>query len=88
MKKLKVKQIKNKRWTLYLYYNGILIKKVKISQDEAPGENSYVITVYGKKQLFGSYKVGLIVKPIRLLKNDEKKRKTYWGTMYETGIEI
>jgi hypothetical protein len=32
--------------------------------------------------------VGLIVKPIRLLKNDEKKRKTYWGTMYETGIEI
>ena len=86
--KLKVKQIKNKRWTLYLYYNGVLIKKVKISKDEAPGENSYVITVYGKKHLFGTNKAGVIVKPIRLLKNDEKKCRTYWGTTLETGIEI
>lgn len=86
--KIKVKQLKNKKWTLYLYYNGVLIKKVKISKDEAPSENNYVITVYGKKQLFGTNKAGVIVKPIRLLKNDEKKRRTYWGTTLETGIEI
>jgi hypothetical protein len=86
--KLKVKQIKQKKWTLYLYYNGILIKKLKISENEAPGENSYVINVYGKKQLFGSNKVGIIVKPVRLLKNDDRNKKTYWGTILETGIEI
>ena len=77
-----------KKWTLYLYYSGILIKKLKIEEQEAPGDNSYTINVYFKKQLFGSNKVGVIVKPIRLLKSNEKNRKTYWGTMFETGIEI
>ena len=77
MKKIKIKQLKSKKWTLYLYYMGVLVKKVKISQDEAPSENSYVINVYFKKKLFGTNKAGIIVKPIRLLKNDELKRKTY-----------
>jgi hypothetical protein len=77
-----------KKWTLYLYYSGILIKKLKIQEQEAPADNSYVVNVYFKKKLFGSNRVGVIVKPIRLLKNDEKHRKTYWGTMFETGIEI
>ncbi len=88
MKKLKIKQLKSKKWTLYLYYMGVLVKKVKINQDEAPSENSYVINVYFKKKLFGTNKAGIIVKPIRLLKNDEINRKTYWGTTLETGIEI
>ena len=88
MKKLKVKQLKSKKWTLYLYYMGVLVKKVKINQDEAPSENSYVINVYFKKKLFGTNKAGIIVKPIRLLKNDEINKKTYWGTTLETGIEI
>ena len=88
MQKIKVKQIKQKKWTLYLYYNGVLVKKLKIDENEAPGENSYVINVYGHKKLFGSNKVGIIVKPVRILKNDEKKRRTYWGTTLETGIEV
>lgn len=79
--------MKNK-WTLYLYYSGILIKKLKIEEQEAPADNSYVINVYFKKKLFGSNKVGVVVRPVRLLKNDEKNRKTYWGVMFETGIEI
>ena len=78
----------NKKWTLYLYYNGILIKKIKIDENEAPAENSYVVTTLFKKKLFGSNIAGVIVRPIRLLKNDEKRRKTYWGTTLETGIEI
>lgn len=86
--KVKVKQIKQKKWTLYLYYNGILIKKVKINENDAPGENNYPINVYFKKQLFGSIKAGVIVKPIRLIRNDEKSKKTYWGTILDTGIEI
>lgn len=77
-----------KEWTLYLYYSGVLIKKLKINENEAPAENSYVINVYFKKKIFGSNIAGVIVKPIRLLKNDEKNKKTYWGTTLETGIEI
>lgn len=86
--KVKVKQLNKKKWTLYLYYNGILIKKLKIDENEAPGENSYCINVWFKKQLFKSNKVNIIVKPIRLLKNDEQRKITYWGTILETGIEI
>lgn len=77
-----------KKWTLYLYYSGILIKKLKIQEQEAPADNSYVVNVYFKKKLFGSNVAGVIVRPIRLLKNDEKNKKTYWGVTFETGIEI
>lgn len=77
-----------KKWTLYLYYSGILIKKIKIQEQEAPADNSYVVNVYFKKKLFGSNVAGVIVRPIRLLKNDEKNKKTYWGVTFETGIEI
>lgn len=79
---------RGKKWTLYLYYNGVLIKKVKISEDEAPAENNYAIKVYFKKQLFNNNIVSVIVKPIRLLKNDDRKKRTYWGTTLETGIEV
>ena len=77
-----------KKWTLYLYYSGILIKKLKIAEQEAPADNSYSFNVYFKKKLFGSNISGVIVRPVRLLKNDEKNRKTYWGVIFETGIEI
>lgn len=86
--KVKVKQLNKKKWTLYLYYNGILIKKLKINENEAPGENNYEINVWFKKQLFGSNKVNIIVKPVRLLKNNDKEKKTYWGTILDNGIEI
>lgn len=77
-----------KKWRLYLYYNGILVKKIWINENEEPGKNSYVVNVYFKKKLFGSNKVGLILTPIKLLKNDEEKRKTYWGTTFELGIKV
>ncbi len=80
--------MKKKKWKLYLYYNGVLIKKLRISEDEAPAQNSYAIRVYFKKQLFKNVIAGVVVRPIRLLKNDEKNRKTYWGTTLETGIEV
>ena len=79
---------KKKKWALYLYYNGVRIKKLKIDENEAPAENSYAINVWFKKQLFKNNLAGVIVRPVRLLKNDEKNRKTYWGTTLETGIEI
>lgn len=88
LKKLLKKFKREKKWKLYLYYSGILIKIIRIKEQEAPKDNSYSVNVYFKKRLFGSNKAGVIVRPIRLLKNDEKKRKTYWGTTFETGIDI
>ena len=83
-----MKEHKKKKWELYLYYNGVLIKKIKIDENEAPAQNSYAIKVFFKKKLFGNLIAGVVVRPIRLLKNDEKNRKTYWGTTLETGLEV
>lgn len=83
-----MKKHKKKKWELYLYYNGVLIKKIKIDENEAPAQNSYAIRVFFKKKLFGNLIAGVVVRPIRLLKNDEKRRKTYWGTTLETGLEV
>lgn len=77
-----------KKWKLYLYYNGILIKKIRISENEAPDKNTYAFNVYFKKKLFGSNIAGVIVSPTSLLMNDEKKRRTYWGTTFELGIKL
>ena len=77
-----------KHWKLYLYYNGILIKKLRIREDEEPSKNSYAVRVFFKRQLFKNLIASVVVRPVRLLKTDEKKRKTYWGTTMETGIEV
>ena len=77
-----------KKWKMYLYYKGIHIKTLKIDEDTAPSENSYVINVWFKKQLFGNNKVGIIVRPNKIIKNDEIHKKTYWEIVLEQGIEI
>lgn len=77
-----------KHWKLYLYYNGILIKKIRIREDEEPKENSYAVRTFFKYQLFKNIVASVVVRPVRLLKTDEKRRKTYWGVTMETGVEI
>ena len=94
MKKLKklIKKIRkhlkrrNDHWTLYLYYNGLLVKKLKIDKNEAPNDNSYCITIRNKNIYKG--RTSIIVRPVRLLKNDEKHKRTYWGITHELGVEI
>lgn len=76
------------KWKLYLYYNGVLIKVLKIDENEAPAENSYVINVWFKQQIFKNIKANIIVRPKVLLKNDEINRKTYWGVVLEEGTII
>lgn len=66
----------------------MLIKKVRINKEEAPADNVYFIRVYGKKSVFGSSIVSLAVRPKVLLDNDEKKKRTYWGVVFEKGVSI
>lgn len=79
---------KKDRWKLYLFYNGMLIKKVRINKEEAPADNVYFIRVYGKKSMFGSNVVSIAVRPKVLLDNDEKKKRTYWGVVFEKGVNV
>mgnify|MGYP002519992825 CR=1 FL=1 len=72
----KIKQkIKHRKWKLYLYYNSIHIKTIKIKENTAPTELTIPINVWFKKQLFANNKVGIIVRPVRIIKNDEKNAK-------------
>lgn len=76
------------KWKLYLYYNMIHIKTITIDKNTAPNEMVIPITVWFKKQLFGNNKVGIIVRPTKIIKNDEQNKKTYWEVSLEQGVEI
>lgn len=77
-----------KKWKLHLYYNGVHIKTLTIDENTAPAEHVYFVRVYGKKNLFGSNILTIAVRPKVLLDNDDKKRQTYWGVVFEKGVEI
>lgn len=79
---------KNKQWTLYLFYDGVMIKKLKINPEEEIAKQVYYIKVIGHKHLFGKNIIHLMVRPIRLLKTEVDKRRTYWGVKNELGVEV
>lgn len=79
----------HKRWRVYLYYNGVLIKRIKASLDVVNDKkHKYIINVYFKKQLFNSNKVNIIVSPTVLLHTDEKRKKIYMGVAIERGATL
>lgn len=80
------KIFEKKRWDLYLYYNGIMIKRVKIKNREDIKTMS--INIVGHKQLFGKSKIRTVICPVKLLLTEESKRKTHWGVIFEKGVDV
>ena len=79
----------HRRWRVYLYYNGVLIKRIKANLDVVNDKkHKYIINVYFKKQLFDSNKVNIIVSPAVLLHTDEKRKKIYMGVAIERGATL
>lgn len=78
----------HRKWTLYLFYNGVMIKKVKIPETTEIKKEVLFIKVIGHKDLFGKHIANIMVRPIRLLKTDIDKKKTYYGVAHEIGVEI
>lgn len=87
LEKIKNKLI-NDKWTLYLFFDGYLIKKIKIDPSIEISKEVLLIKVHGFKKLFGKNSISLMVRPIRLLKTDVDKRSTYWGVGFEKGVDI
>lgn len=89
-----IKKIKNilecKKWNLYLYYNGVKIKKIKVYKDKLEDlkNQKYMIKVYFKKQLFNSNIVEIIVSPVVVLHTDDKKRIVCVGVVIEPGTRL
>lgn len=82
--------IERRRWNLYLYYDGIRIKRLRVYRDELEDikNQTYRIKVYFKKQIFKTNIVEIIVSPKVLLYTDEVKRKICIGVIIERGIEL
>lgn len=78
---------KEPKWKLFLYYNGVLIKAIKKDENEELAKN-YAIKVYFKKFLFGNTISKVVVKPVRILKQDEIRRETHLGVVLDQGIEL
>ena len=75
-----------KKWKLVLFYNGEKIKTIRINNIE--DIDTMYIRIWGHKRLFGKWVVGRVVKPVKLLKTDEKKLTTYWGVVDEKGVDM
>lgn len=75
----------NRKWTLYLYYNGVLIKRLKINDIEDIKVMS--INILFHKELFNKSKIKAVIRPVRLLLTEENKKRTHWGVIFEKGVE-
>lgn len=78
----------HRKWTLHLFYDGVEIKKIKISEDTIIKDQVLNIRVHGHKTLFGENNITLMVRPIKLLKTDERRKRTYWGVGFEKGVDV
>lgn len=76
------------KWKLKLYYKGLYIGTKLINANEKPTENSYVVRVLFREQLFGGYNIQTVVKPIKLLKTEEKKKTTHFEVVIEEGVDV
>ena len=87
--KRKIKELwEHRKCKLHLYYNGVIIKVLKVGINEEPAKKNYAIKVFNKKFLFGNTVASVVVKPVVLLKTDEEKHKSHWGVILDPGVEI
>ena len=87
--KERIKELwEHRKWKLHLYYNGILIKTLKVNEYEQVQNKTYAIRVFNKKFLFGGSVASVVVKPVVLLKTDEIKHRFHCGVVLEQGVSL
>ena len=69
-----------------MFYNGTKIKTVKI--DSMDDISTRYTLIFGHRELFGNILVGRMLKPVKLLKTDEKALRTYWRKKKKKGVDM
>lgn len=65
-------------WQLNLYFNDQLVKTLYVPESEQPFSKFYIITVRGKKHLFGTNRrVTIVAKPMLLKYTDKEHMKVH-----------
>lgn len=68
--------MKNK-WKVYLYYKNRFIKKVKVGEEFKPLDEIYIIRVYFKKYLLGSWNTKIVCQSKALKYTDNEKKEIH-----------
>lgn len=74
MKKIIDKLLKKDKWKVYLYYQNRLIKKLYVDEDFQPLDEIYIIRVYFKRYLMGTWNTQIVCQPRALKFTDNKKK--------------
>lgn len=88
VKSLINKILKNDSWTLFIYYNGQLIKKIKVDENFKPMENFYYITVKGFKHIFGKRKVSLLFQYNKYKMTNNEKKQVHIEVKINEGSDV
>lgn len=69
------KILKKDKWKVYLYYKNQQIKRIYADEEDKILSNIYMVNIYFKKHLFGSYfvKTMFIAERIKFINKEAKK---------------
>lgn len=79
---------KKGKWKIKFYLNGQCVCSKWVADTEAVFNSAYVVTIFGKKHLFGSNLVRTVIRPEKLLYKDIFKKEIHVGAYLFEGIEV
>ncbi len=80
---------KKDKWTLCLYWNGVLIKKQKVEENFQPIENLYKISLRNKKYLIGTNKkVDMLFKFDKYKMTNNEKKEVHIEIVVDKGVDM
>lgn len=84
-----IRDKKNKRWIICLYFQNQLISKIKVDEDYKPMEHFYIVKLKNKKHLIGTNRTTqMMFKPCRYKMTDNDKRAVHIEVVSYDGIEM
>jgi hypothetical protein len=86
VKKIFIKLLRKDKIKLYLYYQNRFIKKIYVKEDIKPMGEIYVIRVFFKKFVLGSWNTKVVVEPIGLKYSNAAKKELHIETKMFGGV--
>lgn len=81
-----IKLFRKDKIKLYLYYQNRFIKKIYVKEDIKPMGEIYVIRVFFKKFVLGSWNTKVVVEPIGLKYSNAAKKELHIETKMFGGV--
>lgn len=87
--KMLIKLLKKDKWKLYLYLNGLCVKKLYVDENFKPMENFYVVKLINAKHLIGTNKLTQVILVYSKYKmTDNSKKEVHIETTIYRGSDL